>query len=167
MQKTYRRLLEMVVQFKAEAERTVLSEEKLAKIDEYRKRFFESIENDLNTAEAVAIIWEVAKSNIPGRDKFDLLGEFDEVLGLGLQTAENQLSEINEAQAILIFSETDQALSQEVRQLLADRKAAKEAKDWTKADQLRGEVLSLGYTIKDGAGGVQEVQKSIRSKLLD
>ena len=159
MQKTYRRLLEMVVQFKTEAERTALSEEKLVKIDEYRKRFFESVENDLNTAEAVAIIWEVSKSNIPGRDKFDLLVEFDEVLGLGLQTAEKQLAEMKDTEAESIFSESDEALPVDVRKLLADRKAAKEAKEWSKADQLRGEVQTLGYTIKDGAGGVQEVQK--------
>lgn len=159
MQKTYLRLLEMAVQFKNEAERTVLSEEKLAKLDEYRARFFAAVENDLNTAEAVAIIWEVAKSNIPGRDKYELLLEFDEVLGLGLKTAEVQLGELKNSQAESIFSETDERLPAEVLQLLKERKAAKENKDWAKADQLRTELQTSGFVIQDKPNSVQEVRK--------
>ena len=159
MEKTHQRLLEMVVQFRKEDDRTVLSEEKLTKIDEYRKRFFAAVENDLNTAEGVALLWEVAKSNIPGPDKYDLLIEFDEVLGLGLKTAEQQLADLKVTQAENIFTETDERLPEAVRQLLAARKAAKEAKDWAKADQLRTELHTLQYIIQDLANGDQEVKK--------
>lgn len=158
MQKTYQRLLELVVQFKKEADRTVLSEDKLAKIDDYRKRFFASIENDLNTAEAVAIIWEVAKSNIPGPDKYDLLIEFDVVLGLGLQLAEKQLAELKSVQENNTFSETDERLPAQVKQLLLDRKTAKEQKDWAQADNLRTQLQMMGYSLQDKADGTQEVR---------
>lgn len=159
MQKTYQRLLQMVLEFKNEAERTTLSEEKLKKVDEYRTTFFNAIENDLNTSEAVAVVWEVAKSNIPGPDKYDLLLEFDEVLGLDLRTAEKQLSDIEAEAAEQTFSETDESLSAEVKQLLADRKAAREAKDWQKSDELRARLLEAGYTVKDVAGGLQVLKK--------
>lgn len=153
MQKTYLRLLEMMVQFRAESERTTLSEDKLAKIDEYRKRFFVAIENDLNTAEGVAIIWEVAKSNIPGPDKYDLLIEFDEVLGLGLKSAEQQLTDLKATQAENVFTETDERLPAQVRQLVVERTIARANKDFTKSDELRDKLLALKYVVEDTASG--------------
>jgi cysteinyl-tRNA synthetase len=157
MEKTYQRLLEMVVQFRKEDDRTVLSEEKLAKIDEYRKRFFAAVENDLNTAEGVALMWEVAKSNIPGPDKYDLLIEFDEVLGLGLKTAEKQLADLKATQAENIFSETDERLPAEVRQLVAERATARTNKDFAKSDELRQKIAELGFSVEDTKSGEQTV----------
>ena len=159
MQKTYLRLLETVVQLKSESDRTVLSPEKLAKVEDYRNRFFAAIENDLNTAEAVALIWEVVKSNIPGPDKYDLLLEFDEVLGLGLRTAEKQLADAQAVQAESTFTETDERLPEAVRQLVTARKKAKETKDWATSDALRAEVLAAGYRITD-TGAVQQLEKA-------
>jgi cysteinyl-tRNA synthetase len=147
MQKTYRRLVEQVIQFKQEKERTNLSEDKLEKINGYRQRFFAALENDLATAEAVAIIWEVTKSNVPGPDKFDLLVEFDEVLGLGLRNAETILAEMPTNVA------TD--IPENVKQVLAEREVARQAKEWTKADELRDTLKELGYSVKDTADGQQ------------
>ena len=53
-------------------DRTVLSSEKLAKIEEYQNDFQSALENDLNMPEALATLWEVIKSNIPNYDKIDL-----------------------------------------------------------------------------------------------
>lgn len=159
MQKTYLRLLETVVQLRGEQERTVLSPEKLAKVDDFRACFFDSIENDLNTAEAVALIWEVVKSNIPGPDKYDLLVEFDEVLGLGFSTAEKELQVLQAAQAARTFTETDERLPEEVRQLLAERKAAKEGKDWATSDALRQRLFAQGYAVTDISSTVQQLAK--------
>lgn len=149
MQKTYKRLLESVIQFKQEQERTTLSSDKLEKVDAYRQRFFAALENDLATPEAVAIIWEVSKSNIPGPDKYDLLIEFDEVLGLGLRTAEKILEELKPAQ---------QDIPQAVTELVAARQTARDTKDWQTADSIRHELEKQGYLVKDTADG-QEVQK--------
>lgn len=149
MQKTYRRLLESVVSFRQEADRTVLSEDKLKKVDDYRQRFFAALENDLATPEAVAIIWEVSKSNIPGPDKYDLLIEFDEILGLGLRTAENILQELQPVQ---------EEIPAEVAQLVSDRQQARENQDWAAADQLRQKISEAGFSVKDTAEG-QELSK--------
>lgn len=157
MQKTYRRLLDLVVQFRTEQERTILSEDKLQKIDEYRRRFFSALENDLATAEAVAVIWEITKSNIPGPDKYDLLIEFDEVLGLGIRNADSILEEINSQNASL--SETDETLPPDIKQLLEQRKIARINKEWAIADSVRDQLAELGYQVKDVAGGGQEVVK--------
>lgn len=62
--------------------RTVLSDEKNEKIIEYRKKFLSVINDDLNTSKALAILWEVIKSNIPSGDKYDLVIDFNEILGV-------------------------------------------------------------------------------------
>jgi cysteinyl-tRNA synthetase len=154
MQKTYQRLLESVVNFKNEEERTALSEDKLQKIDEYRKRFFAALENDLATAEAVTIVWEVSKSNIPGRDKYDLLLEFDEVLGLDLINSEEILDELRAAKS----SATEvQTMTDEVKTLLDQRQQARQAKNWVEADVLRQKLADLGFAVKDAPDGSQQL----------
>jgi len=67
------------------SERTVLSEEKDNKIQMYQERFNQAINDDLNTSKAMAVLFEMLKSNIPSEDKYDLAISFDEVLGLGLR----------------------------------------------------------------------------------
>lgn len=154
MQKTYRRLLEQVIQFRLEQERTTLSEDKLKKVDDYRQRFFTALENDLATAEAVAIIWEVSKSNIPGPDKYDLLLDFDEVLGLGLKNADTFLKEMPlEMNVVERISVSD-----EVKTLLDEREQARQNSDWSTADQIRDKLKNLGYSVKDTDHG-QEIVK--------
>lgn len=151
-QKSWERLARMVVDLRGEQDRTVLSEEKLTKVNDFRERFFSYIEDDLKTSEASAMIWEVVKSNIPGSDKYDLLIEFDDVLGLGLRS----LSTTNLPQS-QITAESD--IPAEVKELVAQRKAAKEAKNWAESDRLRAEIEAKGFTLMDLPTG--EVQISV------
>lgn len=67
------------------SDRTILSEEKDNKIQMYQERFNQAINDDLNTSKALAVLFEMLKSNIPSEDKYDLAITFDEVLGLGLR----------------------------------------------------------------------------------
>ncbi|MEX0895551.1 MAG: hypothetical protein WDZ94_01270, partial [Patescibacteria group bacterium] len=159
MQKRYRKLLEAITQFKAEQDRTMLSPEKLAKVDWYREAFFAALANDLATPEAITILWEVAKSNIPGPDKYDLLINFDEILQLGLQTAEQHLAQIKLHQDQPWLPATDKQLPAQVRQLLKQRQKARETKAWVSADAIREKVLALGYELQDSSEGLQEVRK--------
>lgn len=66
------------------AERTVLSEEKMIQIEKYQAEFRTAIENDLAMPKALATVWGMVKSNIPNYDKAELLREWDQVLGLGV-----------------------------------------------------------------------------------
>lgn len=171
-QKSYERLLQTVKQLRSETERTVLSQDKLAKLDEYRRRFREALANDLSTAEAVTIMYEVVKSNIPGPDKYDLLIEFDEILGLGFrQTGEfsvkvpqiirektgSTIRKISLQQPAWV-SALDDSLPESLRSLLADRGKARADKDWEASDALRSSIEKLGWLIRD-EGDVQLVQK--------
>lgn len=163
-QSAYQRLAATMASLKAEKQRTTLSEEKLEKVNEYREKFNSALANDLHTAEAVTVMYEVIKSNIPSPDKYDLLIDFDEALGLGLrQGGELKVSVPTVAQE-KVGSDTlqislhpaewlsahDESITAEVRQLLADRQLARDAKDWIKSDTLRDQIKALGYEINDG-----------------
>jgi cysteinyl-tRNA synthetase len=138
-QKAWQKLSRMVLQLRAEQGRTILSEDKLQKVDEYRQRFFDYVEDDLKTPEAITVMYEVIKSNIPGPDKYDLLVEFDEVLGLGLRELKEAATELPAA----------------AQELLQQRQTAREQKDWAQSDALRDTLLQMGYEVLDSATGQQ------------
>jgi len=123
--------------------RTMLSEEKLTKIREYGADFRGRIEDDLDIPGAIAVVWEVAKSNIPGRDKAEMLADFDQVLGLGVETTP--------------FKSQKEA-TEEIKKLLALRANLRSEGKWEEADKLRDQVRQRGYEVEDsptnsGKGG--------------
>lgn len=120
------------------AERTSVSAEKLAKVDALRARFDAALGNDLNTAAALAVVWETVKSNIPSQDKRDLIGDFDEVLGL-------RLSEAQEAAPVEI--------PEEIRALIDRREALRSEKKFAASDAVRDELLAKGYEVEDTPAG--------------
>lgn len=152
-QTSYIKLLKLMTQFKNEQDRTVLSEDKLAKIDAYRSSFFAYMQNDLQTPQALAVLWEVTKSNIPGQDKYDLLLEFDEVLGLQLRNAE-QLVATSSGQ----HAAEQLIVPTEIQNLLTQRQQARDNKNWTETDRLRDELKKLGWEVKDTQEGQQLVK---------
>lgn len=144
-QTAYDRLIGILSTLSKDNERLELSEEKLEKIETYRSRFFNEIENDLRTPEALAVLWEVLKSNIPSRDKYELILEFDTVLGLGLQSASQQ---VGNNSAIPIPST--------IASLVEQRALARQKRDFQAADTLRAKIRELGFVIHDAPSG-QEV----------
>ncbi|MBI3385946.1 cysteine--tRNA ligase [Candidatus Gottesmanbacteria bacterium] len=119
------------------AKRTTLSQEKLEKVDAYRKKFDQAIGNDLNMPEAIAVVWEVVKSNIPSQDKYDLLLDFDEVLGLGLRD----------------FREKEIAVPQKVKELVSKREQLRTSGKFDQADTVRKQIDSLGFIVEDTSLG--------------
>jgi cysteinyl-tRNA synthetase len=147
-QKSYDKLVGVLCQAKAEGERSILSEDKLVKLNDYRTRFFEQMENDLHTPEAMSVFWEVAKSNIPGPDKYDLLIEFDSILGLGLARA-----------CDIVSNKAADVIPSGVQMLIDQRQAARDSKDFATADMLRSEIAKLGWIVEDTGAG-QKVKKA-------
>lgn len=125
------KLREYVITLREQSNRTALSDEKLVQLNEYKERFDEALTNDLQTPQAVAIVWEMIKSNIPSGDKLDLLFDFDQVFGLGLN---------------LVIAEK---IPDEIMTLAKQREEARENKDFTKSDELRKQIESRGYLIED------------------
>lgn len=135
-QSAYDKLVAFVRQAKKVSDaRTSLSKEKLKKIDEFRQRFWEAANNDLNVPQALAVVWEMQKSNIPDIDKLDLLLDFDQLLGLDLANV------------------SDVVIPDEIKQLATSREQLRKSGEFVKADEVRLEVEQKGYIIKDTAHG--------------
>lgn len=110
----------------------------------YIDEFNAAIDEDLNTASAIALLWKLIKETNYGEgDKYATLVEFEKVLGLGL-------TEITEGPALVI--------PPDVRTLLDARTLARNNKDWKESDRLRDQVRELGFNIKD-SGDEQRLEK--------
>lgn len=126
------------------SKRNTLSPEKLTSIEAYREAFEQALENDLNMPQALAIVWEVVKSNIPSSDKYDLLLNFDEVLGFDLQgVMQAELKEIPE----------------DINHLLVQREAYRKAGNFTQSDSVRKEIEEKGFTLEDTSEGPRVKKK--------
>ena len=112
------------------------------KINEYKEQFLEAINDDLNMPLAMAIVWEVIKRNEKSKQYAQVLLDFDRVLGLEIDK-ENEVQE----------------LPDEVKNLIEERKKAREYKDYEKSDELRNKIEKMGYKVKDSKDGMQ-VQKA-------
>jgi cysteinyl-tRNA synthetase len=107
----------------------------------FRERFRAALADDLNAPRAMAVVWEVARSGtLPEADRRDLLLAFEPVLGL-------RLGEAVEAEARV--DESDPRIDG----LLAERQAAREAKDWATADRIRDELAAERIEIVDTSEG--------------
>ena len=122
-----------------ESNRNTLSNEKLEKVDAFRTKFDAALSNDMNTPQALAVVWETLKSNIPSSDKYDLLLSFDEVLGL----------KFGEPQKI----KAQEPIPQVVLDLVAKREAARKDKDFIKSDELRDQIVKEGFIVEDSPTG--------------
>ncbi len=117
--------------------RTNLSEDKLKKIKMYKSDFVDALNDDLNLPKALAVIWETVKSNIPNTDKYDLIADFDSVLGLKLREHREEKVEVPDM----------------VKKLLDDREKHRRSKNFIKADELRKKIEKMGYILEDKDGG--------------
>lgn len=115
-----------------------------AKQAEYRGKFREAMDQDLNTAQAITVLYDVLKADTTAATKLACIAEMDGVLSLGLLEAAHALA----AGA----SETPEAPA-EVLALVEARKAARQAKDFAKADALRAEIQALGWEIRETRQG--------------
>ncbi len=106
--------------------------------DKYKKEFKETIENDLNTPEALAVVWKLVKDDsLSFADKRATLLDFDRVLGLKLDENEYEIKDIPE----------------EIQKLLKEREEARNSKDFKKSDELRDQIKAKGFGLKDTEEG--------------
>ncbi|MFN8419442.1 MAG: cysteine--tRNA ligase [Anaerolineae bacterium] len=104
---------------------------------EYVARFTAEINDDLNMPRALALIWELVRSDLTPAIKKATLLQFDRVLGLGL--ADWQPAVVN--------------IPDEVMALVQQRQQARSEKRWQDADAIRVEVGARGFEIEDTAQG--------------
>ena len=107
------------------------------KFDKYNNKFKAELENDLNTANALTVLFELLKDDsVNGKTKLELINNFDKVFSLNL---------VQEEEA----SENDA----EIKALIEKRKEAKKNKDFELADSIRADLLSKGIELIDTREG--------------
>ena len=124
-----------------EAEQKLLTEAK-----GYVEKFEEAMEDDFNTADALAAVFELVKfanTNVTEESSsafaaglLELLVKLCDVLGL-------------------VALKKDEILDKEIEDLIAERQEARKSKNFARADEIRDELLAKGIILKDTREGVK------------
>ena len=114
----------------------------------YKARFEEALGDDLNSSMALTVIYDMLKDDMSDATKYALAEDFDRVLSLDLTTA----YAAKEAEA---NGDVDAAMESYILEKIEERKAAKKAKDFARADEIRAELLEKGIVLEDTREGVK------------
>jgi cysteinyl-tRNA synthetase len=100
---------------------------------DFSARFMDELNQDLNTPRALAVVWELIKSDLPPADRRATLQAFDQTLGLGLDQWVAPADEI----------------SAPIAALIEQRLIARREQQWALADALRDQLTALGWEVND------------------
>jgi cysteinyl-tRNA synthetase len=113
---------------------------------EYRQKFLETVNDDLNMPRAMALTWELVKSNLQDAAKKATILYMDQVLGLGLAD----------------WRPTEETIPESIITLVQRRQLARQEKRWQDADALREQVTQAGYEIEDTPQGPRLRKKKLK-----
>lgn len=116
-------------------------------LDEYRKRFYDALNDDINMPIALSIAWEVAKATPKSNSYADLLLEFDKILTLDISRNVEKDEKVEYVK-----------IDDEIKKYLGERKIARQNKDFKMSDILRDKIQEKGYKVIDTKDG-QKLEK--------
>ena len=129
---TYNKLLSKIRSIKKDE--SVVNNEQ---VNSFKQKFSNELQNDLNTSNAITVLYDVLKSDLNNNTKLSLIEDFDRVLSLDL----------------LKNKKTDKDLINYINLKIEERNAAKKDKDYILADKIRDELLERGIVLKDTREG--------------
>lgn len=107
---------------------------------DYLTRFRNNISDDLNTPEALAVVWEMMRDEKTSNDeKLSVYNEMDNVLGLYEDVIQDEIPE-------------------EIKKLAKEREEARAKKEYERADEIRSEIENHGYEVRDEGSKYQIIQ---------
>ncbi len=118
-------------------------------------KFNNAMCNDLNTSLAVTALYDVLKADTNATTKLHLLDSFDKVLSLDLLKA----AEESKKKAVEEKKNELEGVEPEIAALIEERTAAKKAKNYARADEIRDQLKAMGITLKDTPQGVQIIRE--------
>ena len=113
-----------------------------AACEEWKMKFTEALSHDINTSSAITVLYDMLKAELSDASKRVLVQSMDEVLSLQLEKAWEEKE-----------ADVDDELASYVEKKIEERKEAKKAKDFAKADAIREELLAKGIVLKDNREG--------------
>lgn len=126
-----------------------------AALEALRENFNKAMCNDLNTSLAITALYDVLKYKTNDKTKLLLLDEFDQVLSLDLLKAAAEVKKKAEEEAAKKLEGVDP----EILALVEERTAAKKAKNFARADEIRDMLKERGITLKDTPQGVEIIKE--------
>lgn len=114
--------------------------------DKFVKAFEEAMEDDFNTADAAAAVFDLVKycnTHTGGESSKELLEKLSGVLA--------KLTDV----LGIIVDKKEELLEEDIEKLIEERQAARKAKDFARADAIRGELLEKGIILEDTREGVK------------
>jgi cysteinyl-tRNA synthetase len=119
----------------------------LPRDDELADAFFDALSDDFNTAQARATL-------------FDWVADANRQIDQGSSVAPGRLPEMLHALGLETLSEAEDEAPEELQRLAAEREEARAARDFERADQIRDELASSGWDIRDTPDGARLVRRS-------
>ncbi len=131
---SYKRLKELVSELKKSKDK-----KNKKNIETVKKQFLEIINDDFNSPQAIAFMWDILRDDkLNDAEKYELAIDFDKVFGLKLDEEEK-----------------DVEVPKHVQKLVKEREEARKNKDWEKADKLREKISKDGYFVYDTKEGAK------------
>lgn len=130
-----------------------ISAEQKSRLDVFRTRFIEAMDDDLNTADALAVI-------------FDLIREVNTNIqrespeNAGYVTYASSLYDELTGVLGLLYNKKEKEIPADILALVEERTAARKAKDFTRADALRDEITAKGYVVEETRQGTKVTKKA-------
>ena len=152
-QRGLQRLKNRVWQWMIEAEEASVTGEASpdgAAVEEWVQRFFDTVNSNLDMPGALALTWEMARSDLDSATKLSLIERYDEVLGLGLLGVGDE------------YETPPEALEQLLR-----RSHLRDMAEYSAADQIRVALEEVGYVVEDHERGSRIRPKAEWEKLTE
>ena len=122
--------------------------EYLERLSQYKNKFIKAMDDDLNTADAISVIFEI----VADANKFITADNIPSKV-----TVDKTVDAIRELGGVLgLFNKKDEdGIPAEIEELLNQRAEARKNKDWAASDEIRDRLKEMGYAVKDTPQGQQ------------
>lgn len=137
--------------FKQNAQDRAMNEQEMelaSRLNKYKENFIAAMDDDLNTADAIAAMFEMVReinANITATSNSSVVI---------IEFAANLLKELGNVLGILQKSQQN-SLNAEIEELIAKRQQARKEKNWTLADSIRDQLKEMGIVLEDTPQGVK------------
>lgn len=130
-----------------QAEKMTEEEESLFRqTDRFKENFEKAMDDDFNTADAIAAIFDYVKfinTNTDGNSSKEFL-----------EKLHDRLAKLSDVLGIIVDRE-EEMLDEEIEKLIEERQAARKNRDFARADQIRADLLARGIVLEDTREGVK------------
>lgn len=151
LQRLYTTKNNLEYSIKASAGKLTAEEEELLKeLPTFKEKFLEKMDDDLNTADALSVIFDLARW---------INTQMAEPHSLAFLTAMKDLFTELTGVLNIVTGEQEVEIPEEVKALVEERTAARAAKDFARADEIRDQLAAMGVMLEDGKDGVKILMK--------